>query len=292
MIRTIMDVAERPYERWYVIAHSLGTVVAFNGLMETAYAWPGYFDEKRWTEASTNRLAGPARASWPIPDEETMPRRPVWAPRTDIAYRSKIFRNFHGFLTFGCPLEKFATIWPAKVPISKEPAFRSGVTWLNVFDPIDPVSGVLRAFEGNTSCCPQPINIGYAAGDILLLSHVQYLDKKPDEPLETDGVAERVVKTLSRTPKTEPRQTLADGVAEWLVTGNAAKISADAGPQWFAPYSRRHKRRSVTAWIWWILVVLALAALGGIAAPVVWEAIRKSAVAIGSAILPLLGWVT
>jgi hypothetical protein len=48
MIRAIADAATNKYHRWYVLAHSQGTVVAFNGLMETAYAWPGYLDEARW----------------------------------------------------------------------------------------------------------------------------------------------------------------------------------------------------------------------------------------------------
>jgi hypothetical protein len=43
MIRAIADVACNRYNRWYVLAHSQGAVVAFNGLMETAYAWPGLF---------------------------------------------------------------------------------------------------------------------------------------------------------------------------------------------------------------------------------------------------------
>lgn len=61
MICAIADVAGNAhtagnrYPRWYILAHSQGTVVAFNGLMETAYAWPGYLDERRWkrgTEAT------------------------------------------------------------------------------------------------------------------------------------------------------------------------------------------------------------------------------------------------
>jgi hypothetical protein len=66
MIRTIMVMAEGiqereerfHYDRWYVLAHSLGSLVAFNGLMETAYAWPGYFDEKLWGDLCASGLAG------------------------------------------------------------------------------------------------------------------------------------------------------------------------------------------------------------------------------------------
>ena len=58
MIRAIADVACNRYHRWYVLAHSQGTVVAFNGLMETAYAWPGYLDEDRWDRLKQARMAG------------------------------------------------------------------------------------------------------------------------------------------------------------------------------------------------------------------------------------------
>src|SRR5262245_11378326 len=171
MIRTIMDMAEGPhiesikipYDRWYVLAHSLGSIVAFNGLMETAFCWPGYFNEDRWARLRSMNLVGTAVPTWshsPL-NKDTMPRRPVWVPNTEVAYRSRIFQRFHGLLTFGSPLEKFATLWPARVPITKEPAFRPGTLWFNVYDPIDPISGVLRAFGGGpATCCPQPQNIG------------------------------------------------------------------------------------------------------------------------------------
>src|SRR5205085_1322063 len=62
MIRTITDVAQRDYDRWYIFAHSLGSVVAFNGIMENNLAIPNYLDRKRWHELSDhNRFAGPGQ---------------------------------------------------------------------------------------------------------------------------------------------------------------------------------------------------------------------------------------
>src|SRR5260370_42429432 len=48
MVRALVDVATADYDRWYVLAHSLGTVVAFNGLMTHAHSIPNYLDERRW----------------------------------------------------------------------------------------------------------------------------------------------------------------------------------------------------------------------------------------------------
>ena len=258
MIRTLMIMGGERYDRWYVFAHSLGSVVAFNGLMETAYAWPGYFDYDTWHEAKTapKPLAGLAQNGWPDPPPgDTLPTRPVWAAPREIAYRSRIFENFHGLLTFGSPLEKFAAIWPARVPISKEPAFRAGTEWINVYDPTDPVSGVLRAFSrAGTPCCPAPRNHGFAAGPILLLSHLKYL-------------------RASRT-----RSGLADGIAEWLLTGSTAKIGTGQG--WFVPGSAEHFWRGVLAWVSWLLAVVILTLLGALVLPPVVSTLRKSACAL------------
>ena len=184
MIRAIADVACNDYARWYVLAHSQGSVVAFNGLMETAYAWPGYLNQDRWNRLMCHDppLGGPA-VGMPIPDQTKpmMPRRPAWLPQDYIAYRSHIFRRFQGFLTYGSPLEKFAGLWPALVPISRELSSNDNIPWINVYDPIDPISGRLLAFTKQPAeCCPQPQDLGYAAGWILLLAHLKYLTGRND----------------------------------------------------------------------------------------------------------------
>src|SRR5262249_37969921 len=102
-------------------------------------------------------LAGPARPGWPAPGHDPAPARPVWAGEDEVAYRSRIFHNLRGVLTFGSPLEKFAALWPFRVALALEPAFRDGTEWINVYDPMDPVSGVLRSFDrGGAHCCPPP----------------------------------------------------------------------------------------------------------------------------------------
>ena len=236
MVRGIADAAEADYDRWYILAHSLGTVVAFNGLMETPNAWPGYFDEARWNELRNGGFCGRAVApGFAVPAESTMPRRPVWAPPDDIAYRSRIFERFHGMLTLGSPLQKFAAIWPARVPVSRLPAFRDGTHWVNVYDPLDPVSGVLSAYQGHDpSCCPEPRTVGYAAHWALLVSHIRYL-------AEREGPG------------------LVDGVAAWLLSGDPGPILE--GPGRFAENSLMARLRSFGAAAWWVSSFLLLAAL-------------------------------
>ena len=146
IIRAIADVAANKYDRWYILAHSQGSVIAFNGLIETAYAWPGYLDERRCKRLCRAAFAGPAKDNSELPSSDgskILPRRPSWAQKNEIVYRECLFGRFHGFLTYGSPLAKFAAIWPALVPISRQPAFQSKALWLNIYDPIDPVSGRL-----------------------------------------------------------------------------------------------------------------------------------------------------
>ncbi len=190
MIRAIADVACNNYHRLYILAHSQGTVVAFNGLMEANYAWPGYLDKERWDWLCQCGMAGPALRHPGDPGAaRVMPRRPGWAAADDIAYRRRIFDRFHGLLIYGSPLEKFAGIWPALVPIARQPAFNDSVRWLNIHDPIDPVSGRLLAFQQQPpECCPHAINMGYAASWWLLLAHLKYLtyrDAQPDVAVAT-----------------------------------------------------------------------------------------------------------
>lgn len=266
MIRALAQAACADYDRWYVVAHSLGTVVAFNGLMESAYTWPGYFDEQGWNKLVANGFAGGAREGWEPPEGIASPRRPVWAEPRHIAYRSAVFYKLHGVLFMGSPLEKFATLWPGRVPIATEPAFRTGTTWLNIYDPIDPVSGVLRAFD--TRCehaCPQPETIGYASDWKFFISHIRYLTWTPGGG------------------------TLADGLADWLITGTRRKIGPEVGCRWFrSPIaskfagprakvnSSRHYIRTCAAWCWWLGAIIVLALLSGITLPRIASALKAT----------------
>jgi hypothetical protein len=235
MMRTIATVAMAEYDRWYIVAHSQGTVVAFNGLMETPYAWPGNFDSETWYALRNRGFGGPGNV---VPSGgPTMPRRPVWAPPDEIAYRTRIFSRFRGLLTLGSPLEKFATIWPARVPISRLRAFRQNTAWINVFDPLDPISGVLKAFDNHPDeVCPAPVNVGYTSYWLLLLAHLRYV-------------------TWTR------RGCMGDGVAQWLLTDNQQTITSGHGR--FNPGSGQSWRRTAAAWAWWFLAFALLAVVGG-----------------------------
>lgn len=246
MIRTLAEVAGCGYDRWYILAHSQGAVVAFNGLMEPAAGWPGYLDEAGWNALVCKGLAGPAEPGFPMPGKEGMtPAWPAWAPPGSVAYRRQVFRNFKGLLTYGAPIEKFAAIWPARVPVCREPAFKPGTVWLNVFDPLDPVSGVMRSWPTKAPAnLPDARNVGYASHWLLLLGHIKYLGC----PSTKDAA----------TPQTV---TLADGVADWLLRDDDAGIGE--GRRYFLPGNGRARRRGAATVAWCALAFALAAVLAG-----------------------------
>jgi hypothetical protein len=270
MIRALADVATDGCDRWYVLAHSQGTVVAFNGLMETCYSWPGYLDEARWDKLKGQELAGPMRAGVPPPSPPFLPRRPSWASDRDIAYRSRIFRRFRGLLTYGSPLQKFAGLWPALVPISRERAFPTGARWFNILDPLDPVSGRLEAFKAQPrACCPRATDYGYASYWFLLVAHLRYLTHYA-APM--DDAATRTIKWM-----------LADTPSVFAV----APTGGWRGGTWYAMGSEWERIRSGLAWFWWFAIAALLLVAGAFVLPmlleIAWGIIYKFGAAFGHA---------
>jgi hypothetical protein len=194
----MIAMAERRYSEWYILAHSLGSVVAFNGLQESEFVLPNYLSQAHW-----QRLPGVLR-TWNYfvhgnqkPDPtRMMPRRPPWLNPDDGISRVALFKNFKGLLTYGSPLDKFAAVWPRIVCLSKQiNVFQPGCAWINLHDPTDPVSDILQAFDvpkgyGDTSglIALAPKNIIYEGGGLFksaypfnisfLLSHLKYLDPR------------------------------------------------------------------------------------------------------------------
>ena len=66
---------------YYIIAHSLGTVVAFNGLMETALALPNYLSREEWMAVPAKLKQQTVKAA----PKAQMPTRRPWLRRRSTA---------------------------------------------------------------------------------------------------------------------------------------------------------------------------------------------------------------
>lgn len=248
MIRTIADVAALDYERWYVFGHSLGSVVAFNGVMENNLAIPNYLDEPRWKKLSDKGWAGTGtrgeRVRGPM-----LPARPLWLGETDVVYRDKLFSRFAGLLTYGSPLDKFAMLWKGQVPINcgepikYVPPDASGRSkkpeWINVYDQTDPVGASLQAFnpKNDRENILSPANYGYRAGDVWLVSHLEYLKVHPGKTDE-----------------------LSDALMKWVLSGET--FQQGRSDSWYEPEGEVHWKRRRSRWFqqwagYFLLVALA-----------------------------------
>jgi hypothetical protein len=210
IIKELVKMSLRGYDRWYILAHSLGTVAAFNGLMETQAALPNYLNESLWEKW---QKYSPKKASVALTDEQVQgmfPRRPVWLQNEDIIDRADLFANLHGFLTYGSPLSKFAVVWPAIVTINKNSSvFPPSFEWINVYDPTDPVGGETEFFNLKNFGGPKPVEIAYKAEGVHLLSHVEYM-------------------TFNRRRQTP----LVKQVAAWLLEGKAFQPASKKSWGW------------------------------------------------------------
>ena len=179
MVNTMVAVVREGYDRWYVLAHSLGTVVALNGLMETAHALPNYLPYSVWNELRGTNLF----ANYPCGNPSTncmWPARPLWIEDDrQVLDRSALFSRLRGFITYGSPLDKCAYLWPQIANINNDKTvFPDDFEWINVFDHTDPVAGKLIAYDNAMGAEKSPNNLAYKAHPMLLLSHIRYLARK------------------------------------------------------------------------------------------------------------------
>ena len=194
MVREMVAMAERSYDQWYIMGHSLGSVLAFNGLMEPDYVLPNYLAESHW-----NRLKPIFRSAGPIGSLASMrPRRPSWLGSTDAISRKALFCRLGGFVTYGSPLHLFCDLWPRTVAINNMPAFSSTFRWINIHSPFDVFAGSLKMYEGfaNRIKCNFRSYV-YTGSTRAFIAHSRYL-----------------------RPKKRRKEDLARALGKWMLLGN------------------------------------------------------------------------
>jgi hypothetical protein len=195
MVSAMTAMAARPdLDRWYIFAHSLGTVPAFNALQETELALPNYLSEAEWKALPARfRTSAPFKPAGATPStDHQMPRRPPWLFGEAGIDRRRLFDRFAGLLTYGSPLDKFAALWPRIVCLNLQTrVFQPGCEWVNIYDPTDPVAASLDAFAppdppadpavtDRVALVPQ--NFGARASRVFGLSHIRYLSPRRKRP--------------------------------------------------------------------------------------------------------------
>lgn len=174
---------------WYVCAHSLGTVVAYNGLTEIAHALPNYLSEYQWRTLPDDLRHDPDCLKRRADDmHHMMPARPDWLKPEDVIHRRRLFARLRGFITYGSPLDKFAALWPRIVATATDQQdargdailpFPGGCEWLNLASPEDPVAGTIDSYGTGDGkplerAIPAVFNIVAPIGWAFGLAHIRY----------------------------------------------------------------------------------------------------------------------
>lgn len=247
LIEAFVDMSLDNYDRWYVLSHSQGTVVAFNGLMELESALPNYLNRDLWEKWRSRHFSKTKDPLTPEQARKMLPKRPGWLDLDDIIDRRQLFKNLKGFMTYGSPLSKFAILWPAIVPLNKdESVFQPDFEWVNVLDPTDPVADFTKYFDSQSGSPQSPINpqeIVYKAGQLHLLSHTQYM-------------------TFDRNRK----DLLVNRVADWLHGGKSFEEILRENDILSRPSWRWPAKSSFLVWFYFFLAFAIWVLLGTIIA--------------------------
>jgi len=224
------EVLHKRLDEYYIFAHSLGTVIAFNALMELSVTLPNYFNEEEWTALP---VALKTQAGYDAPEPQKPPR-PYWLGKRDAIARAVLFAGLKGLLTMGSPLNKFAAMWPAIVPVNRE-ALAHPVPWVNVADRQDIVaSNSISLFRSCDDRAPDDIaglrlrSVLWADRLSMFTAHTSYwkADFTPPNPLS---------RVKGRLTGRHPRR-LMNRLIPWLETGDGGRFEPpdDRMPGWLA----------------------------------------------------------
>lgn len=194
MVRQMVAMGARDYDNWSILAHSLGSVLAFNGIGEIAHTLPNYCEEELWNSLPDDLKRDPD-CLLRDDTQDMIPARPAWLNQKDCINKTKLFGNLTNFITYGSPLGTFAAIWPRIV------AFEKGVgefenkrrtkgvfdnaRWINIVSGGDPVSGLAERYgeylpDAQKSDLPEEANLVRPSSTWYGASHTAYF--KPEWP--------------------------------------------------------------------------------------------------------------
>ena len=147
VVTSMQQVATQGYDRWYVMAHSLGSVIAYKALTTNGNALACLLTKNQWENDRTEDLKTTVVLTDGDLAHPEQPKTPMWLGREDAIDRKRLFAHFRGFITWGSPLETFAQTWPAIMPVISEDPFSEAFEWLNFYDPVDVVASPLCSFS-------------------------------------------------------------------------------------------------------------------------------------------------
>ena len=212
MVTEMVAMAMRDIESWHVVAHSQGSVLAYNGLTEIGHTLPNYLTERLWNQVKFCLGSDPGCVKRPRENLPSMiPSRPGWLDYDDAINRPALFAKLEGILTYGSPLQKFAALWPRIIATAtdrndgKRP-FRS-IAWVNLAAPHDPVAGLLESCDTAKDAkdiaqyLPRLVSHATPLGFSFGIAHINYFKGE-------EKAAEKSIATRQK-----------DAAVQWLLDG-------------------------------------------------------------------------
>jgi hypothetical protein len=168
-----LSMAEAEYERWFIVAHSLGSVIAYKSLMYNGEGFARALGHDRW-----HRLNADWKTKSPIESSNFLdePPLPWWLETTDAINLEKVYDRLGGLITYGSPIETFATLWPSIVEINNDP-HHLHANWINLYDSRDFISSPIKSFDSLHECLPIT-NIEIDSHWLIPKSHTNYFTIK------------------------------------------------------------------------------------------------------------------
>lgn len=262
MITEMVAMGARDYDSWTILAHSLGSVVAFNGIGEIGHALPNYCDQELW-DALPPKLKRSANCKKRDDTQNMMPARPAWLEHDDCINKTRLFCRLTNFITYGSPLGTFAAIWPRIV------AFEQGVVkkrvfantkWMNIVSGNDPVSGLLDRYhrwvqDDDKADLPRAFDLGRPTSAPYGASHIAYFASQTREAL-----VERIKGNEERALTKSAYAQFYDDVMAQL-TRPAGDLRKPHSPRADANAHDRRRARS-SAWVTLGLLLLCFTIVG------------------------------
>lgn len=185
MVSELVEMAIGDYDRWYVLGHSLGSVIAYNGLFETEENLAKYLSQEDWERACINKLnkassneGGSRESISPLVSDSSS-----WRESGSAIDRKNLFSKLKGFVTYGSPLKKYSILWPWLVRKNSDPhVFRQDFEWINIYDPLDPVASRTEFFSKEIAPI-EPQEFAYSTGGWHLDCHLKYFNYIDDNSL-------------------------------------------------------------------------------------------------------------
>jgi hypothetical protein len=205
------------YQRWYIMGHSLGSVIAHNILNLSPHALARLLPFWEASTTPTSKFYCPVKVDLASDAlSENTPAHLVCLPEKYGISPIYFFRNLRGVITYGSPLQTFAEFWPQIVMTRRDLQLGRQFEWINLYDPRDVVAAPIRDLPPLAGSAPT--NISVSCHPLITSAHTAYLSSVPGR--SGHRVAQAIVDWIVNSESTLSHHLQARGIAPNTATAD------------------------------------------------------------------------